>query len=133
MLKRTSIILLFFVAAGFFLAGAAEAQGLRRASKLNYPQVPPNSLYSADAQHVPAFNQSWGSSYSTQDWNRFYHYPYVYYPQNYWPQEYYRSADDLYKRYPPEMRIPQYDKKMYNYYHEPKPYHQGSHYILDVF
>jgi len=133
MLKHASLFLFFFVVAGFFLTGSVEAQMFLRSRNLSYPQVPPNSLYSAGAQNTPAFNQSWGSSYSTQDWNRFYHYPYVYYPQNYWPQEYYRSADDLYNRYPPEMRVPLYDKKMYNYHREPKPYHSGKHYIMDVF
>ena len=132
MLKRTSVMLLFFAAVTIFLTGNAEAERFRQ-SRNTYPSVPANSLYSADASHAPAFNQSWGRSYTTQDWNRFYQYPYITYPQNYWPQEYYRSADDLYKRYPPEMRIPIYNKRMYNYYKEPKPYHQGNHYIMDVF
>ena len=38
----------------------------------------------ADAQAQQAFDRQWGHSYSTQDWNRMYHYPYVYYPQNFW-------------------------------------------------
>src|SRR2546430_1150751 len=47
-----------------------------------------------------AYGRQWVSSYSTQDWDRFYHYPYVYYPQNFWGDEYYRSSESLYYRYP---------------------------------
>lgn len=79
-----------------------------------------------------AFGQSWGGA-DTRDWNRFYHYPYVYYPQNFWSQEYYRSSDSMYHRYPPEMRIPVYNKKWHNYYPENRRYHYGHHFILDVF
>jgi hypothetical protein len=63
-----------------------------------------------------AYGRVWGGTYRTQDWERFYHYPYVYYPQNFWGNEYYRSADSLYYRYPPEMRIPVYNKRWFNYY-----------------
>ena len=59
----------------------------------------------SDAHAQQAFGQQWGQSYRTQDWNRFYHYPYVYYPQNFWSADYYRSSDNLYYRYPPEMQI----------------------------
>jgi len=80
-----------------------------------------------------AFGRQWGRSYSTQDWNRFYHYPYVYYPQNFWGPEYYRSAEDLYFRYPPEMRIPVYNLQWQNFYPKPHRYHQGGHFTLDIF
>ena len=80
-----------------------------------------------------AFGQAWGGSASTRDWNRYYHYPYVYYPQNFWGQEYYRSADNMYHRYPPEMRIPVYNKRWHNYYPNNRRYHSGHHFILDVF
>ena len=40
---------------------------------------------SANAQQ--AYGRSWGQTYNTQDWDRFYHYPYVYYPQNFWGNE----------------------------------------------
>ena len=83
--------------------------------------------------YTPAYGEHWGKNYNTQDWNRFYHYPYIYYPQNYYPATYYRSADNMYYRYPPEMRIPIYDKKNFNYYPEPHPYHGGFHYIIDIF
>ncbi|HUT11022.1 MAG TPA: calmodulin-binding protein [Thermoguttaceae bacterium] len=87
----------------------------------------------ADAQAQQAFDRQWGRSYSTQDWNRFYHYPYVWYPQNFWGSDYYRSSEDLYYRYPPEMRIPVYNRQWQNYYPQDRLYHSGSHFMLDVF
>lgn len=91
------------------------------------------ALTSDQALAQQAFGRQWAGTYTTQDWNRFYHYPYVYYPQNFWTQDYFRSAEDLYFRYPPEMRIPVYNRKWFNYYPEPRRYHQGHHFILDVF
>src|SRR3989304_4422930 len=73
-----------------------------------------SSISTANAQE--AFGRQWGRTYNTQDWNRFYHYPYVYYPQNFWGPDYYRSAEDLYYRYPPEMQIPVYHKQWQNFY-----------------
>ena len=108
MLRRT--ILMLICAAGFSLA--FETSG-------------------ADAQQ--AYGKVWGQNYKTQDWERFYHYPYVYYPQNYYGNEYYRSAESLYYRYPPEMRIPVYNKKWHNYYPVGRRYHSGHQFILDVF
>ena len=32
------------------------------------------------ARAEQAFERQWGRTYTTQDWNRLYHYPYVYYP-----------------------------------------------------
>ena len=87
----------------------------------------------ADSQAQQAFNRQWGRSYSTQDWNRMYHYPYVWYPQNFWGQDYYRSSEDLYHRYPPEMRIPVYNRAWQNYYPQARKYHKGHQFILDVF
>lgn len=64
------------------------------------------------------------------DWQRFYHYPYIYYPHSFQqPQTY----DHMYYRYSPSMRIPVYNKNWYNFYPTEKPYHSGHHYILDVF
>lgn len=80
-----------------------------------------------------AFNRQWGHSYNTQDWERFYHYPYVFYPQNFWSADYYRSSESLYYRYPPEMRIPVYNRKWQNYYPQNRRYHYGHHFILDTF
>ena len=65
-------------------------------------------------------------TYNTTDWDRFYHYPYVYYPQNFWGNEYYRSADSLYYRYPAEMRIPVYNRHWFNDYPTPRPYYQRA-------
>ncbi|MCP4829039.1 MAG: calmodulin-binding protein, partial [Proteobacteria bacterium] len=39
----------------------------------------------------------------------------------------------LYHRYPPEMRIPVYNKKWHNYYPSHRRFHSGHHFILDVF
>lgn len=80
-----------------------------------------------------AYGRVWGGSYQTRDWERFYHYPYVYYPQNFWGNEYYRSAESLYYRYPPEMRVPVYNNRWHNYYPEGRRYHFGHHFLTDVF
>ena len=87
----------------------------------------------AQAQQPMAYGQTWGGHYGNHDWERFYHYPYVYYPQNFWGNEYYRSDNSLYFRYPPEMRVPVYNKKWHNYYPEGRRYHWGHHFMLDVF
>ena len=87
----------------------------------------------ADTQAQQAFGRQWGRTYSTQDWNRLYHYPYVWYPQNFWGADYYRSSEDLYFRYPPEMRIPVYNRQWHNYYPQARRYHKGHQFILDVF
>jgi hypothetical protein len=86
-----------------------------------------------EAQAQQAYGRTWGSTYTTTDWNRFYHYPYVYYPQNFYGNEYYRSADSLYYRYAPEMRIPVYNRHWHNYYPSPRKYYRGHHFVLDVF
>lgn len=80
-----------------------------------------------------AYGQTWGGSADTRDWNRFYHYPYVYYPQNFYGSEYFRSSDSMYHRYPPEMRIPVYNKRWHNFYPSNRRYHKGHHFMLDVF
>jgi hypothetical protein len=64
------------------------------------------------------------------DWERFYHYPYVYYPQNFQPRV---QFDSLYYKYPQERRIPVYRADWYNYYPNTRPYHSGHHFELDVF
>ncbi|MEM1062657.1 MAG: hypothetical protein AAF532_06620 [Planctomycetota bacterium] len=64
------------------------------------------------------------------DWQRFYHYPYVYYPHNFQaPQEF----DSLYWRYPQERRIPVYRDDWYNFYPNRRAYHSGHAFLLDVF
>jgi hypothetical protein len=89
------------------------------------------STDTAEAQQ--GYGRQWGSSYTTQDWNRFYHYPYVYYPQNFWGDEYYRSSDSLYYRYPAEMRTPVYNTRWHNEFPEGRAWHSGHHFILDQF
>lgn len=89
-----------------------------------------------NCQAVQAQQQGFGRQYSphttTQDNDRFLHYPYVYYPQNFWSEQHYRSQPDLYNRYPTEMRIPMYDRRWMNYYPEERRYHMGHHFFLDV-
>ena len=86
-----------------------------------------------EAQAQQAYGRAWGHTYSTIDWDRFYHYPYVYYPHNFWGSEYYRSADSRYYRYPPEMLIPRYNRQWQNYSPQARKSHQGHHFNLDVF
>lgn len=90
-------------------------------------------LSAAQAHAQQAYGRAWGHTYTTLDWNRFYHYPFVYYPQNFWGNEYYRSADSLYFRYPPEMRIPVYNRHWHNYYPSARKFYSGHHFALDVF
>ena len=85
------------------------------------------------AQQPRAYGRVWGGAYRTHDWDRFYHYPYVFYPQNFWGSEYYRSDESLYYRYPQEMRIPVYNKRWHNPYPGGQRYHWGHHFITDVF
>ena len=91
------------------------------------------ALLGVTATAQEAFDRQWGHTYNTQDWNRMYHYPYVYYPQNFWGADYYRSSENLYYRYPPEMRVPVYNKGWQNEYPQTRRYHQGHHFILDTF
>jgi len=65
------------------------------------------------------------------DWQRFYYYPYIYYPHNFERNNV--SYDHLYYRYPPNRRIPVYNKGWHNFYPSARPYHSGHHFILDVF
>lgn len=90
------------------------------------------SASEADAQQR-AYGRVWGGQYNMNDWERFYHYPYVFYPQNFYGNEYYRSAESLYYRYPQEMRVPVYNRSWHNPYPKQRRYHWGHHFILDVF
>lgn len=107
-----------------------------KAQAMNTPVIPTSAAVPSGNLAGPtgarAFGRAWGNL-SPQDWERFYHYPYVYYPQNFWGNNYYRSSDSLYYRYPSEMRIPVYNKKWHNYYPSPRPYYRGHHFNLDVF
>jgi hypothetical protein len=131
---------------------------IRRTIMLLFCAVTLSVIFSAgDAKAQQAFDRQWGNSYSTQDWNRMYHYPYVYYPQNFYGADYYRSSDNMYYRYPPEMQIPVYNKQWQSFYpmhredepikdhqlfpffgtagerHTGMRYYAGHHFIADVF
>ena len=80
-----------------------------------------------------SYGYQWAHSYNSHDWNRLYHYPYVWYPQNYYADGYMKSANDLYYRYPQEMRVPVYNRSWQNYYPKSRRYYQGHHFHLDVF
>jgi hypothetical protein len=90
-------------------------------------------LSPSQAQAQQAYGRQWAAGYSSQDWDRLYHYPYVYYPQNFWGTDYYRSSENMYYRYPPEMRIPVYNRAWHNEYPQPLRYYQGHDFIFDVF
>lgn len=85
----------------------------------------------AEAQHPGG--RAATSSTNAEDWNRFYHYPYVYYPQNFWSPEYFRSGNNMYNRYPAEMQVPAYNRTWQNFSPAPKKFHQGNHFRLDIF
>ena len=79
------------------------------------------------------YGRQWARSYNTQDWQRFYYYPYVYYPHNYYSPEYFQSSEDLYNRYPAEMQVPAYNKEWINFYPSSHRFHSGHHFRLDIF
>ncbi|MBQ2789218.1 MAG: hypothetical protein IJE97_06235, partial [Thermoguttaceae bacterium] len=58
-----------------------------------------------------------------QDWSRFKHYPYGYYPHNF------RDASGQ----PASMGLQMYNPAWQNYYPAPRRFHEGKHFILDVF
>ncbi|MBP3530184.1 MAG: hypothetical protein J6K25_03250 [Thermoguttaceae bacterium] len=58
-----------------------------------------------------------------QDWSRFKHYPYGYYQHNF------RDASGQ----PASMGLQMYNPAWQNYYPTPRRFHEGKHFILDVF
>ncbi|GHT23511.1 hypothetical protein FACS189419_07570 [Planctomycetales bacterium] len=90
------------------------------------------TFLTADVSAQQAYGRNWATA-DSQNWQRFYYYPYVYYPHNYYTQEYYQSSGDLYNRYPAEMRVPAYNKQWINFYPTTRRYHQGNHFRLDIF
>jgi hypothetical protein len=58
-----------------------------------------------------------------QDWSRFKHYPYGYYQHNF------RDASGQ----PASMGLQMYNPAWQNYYPAPRRFHEGKHFILDVF
>ena len=115
------------------LRGLRDSRGLRGLIAVAVVTLAMSVTNEADAQNQQAYGRTWGGNNASVDWNRFYHYPYVYYPQNFWSQDYYRSSDSLYHRYPPEMRIPVYNRRWHNFYPSNRRYHSGHHFMLDVF
>ncbi|MDR0391630.1 MAG: hypothetical protein LBH59_06965 [Planctomycetaceae bacterium] len=87
----------------------------------------------SEAQAQQGFGRQWAGTYHSQDWQRFMYYPYIYYPHSYYSPEYFRSSEDMYNRYPAEMRVPAYNKDWINFYPEPRKYHHGHHFRLGVF
>ena len=108
-----------------FAAGAASALFLFAVAD-NAAAQPPTA-------GQQAYGGQWSQSYTGHDWNRLYHYPYVWYPQNFYADGYMQSANDLYYRYPQEMRVPVYNRAWQNYYPKGRRWHQGHHFNLDVF
>ena len=58
-----------------------------------------------------------------QDWSRFKHYPYGYYQHNF------RDASGQ----PASMGLQMFNPAWQNYYPAPRRFHEGKHFILDVF
>jgi len=79
-----------------------------------------------------AFGQHWATANAHQ-WQRFYHYPYVYYPHNFHPPAFYQSRPDLYHRYPAEMRVPAFNRQWINFFPQQRRFHTGNHFRLDIF
>jgi hypothetical protein len=95
-----------------------------------HAQHPPGGVVFPDSQ---TYGYRWGHAFSNRDYERFYHYPYVYYPHNFYGNEYFRSRNDLYYRYVPEMQIPVYNRQWFSYYPQYRKFHKGHHFVLDTF
>ena len=117
MVRRTILALL--LAGGFFATSPRNARAQN-----------PGGVVFPDSH---TYGYQWGHAFSNRDYERFYHYPYVYYPHNFYGNEYFRSRNDLYYRYPPEMQIPVYNRAWFNYYPQYNKFHKGHHFILDTF
>ncbi|MDR3183411.1 MAG: hypothetical protein LBT89_10955 [Planctomycetaceae bacterium] len=90
------------------------------------------TFFTSEVPAQQAYGRNWATT-NSQDWQRFYHYPYVSYPHNYYTPEYYQSSQDMYNRYPAEMQVPAYDKSWMNFYPSSRRYHSGNHFRLDIF
>ena len=137
MVRRAMLASSAFLACSLFInAAQSEAQVIQGANAIgSQPVRPVNYTTPATMQQAQgrAYGRVWGSANNVRDWERFYHYPYIYYPQNFWGNEYYRSSESLYYRYPQEMRVPVYNRSWHNYYPAGRRYHWGHHFQLDVF
>lgn len=128
MVRRAMLASIAFLGCGlFFSVSESNAQGTYQQAYSQAQQAP----QAPQAQR--AYGKAWGGQQNAQDWNRYYHYPYVYYPQNFWGNEYYRSSNSMYHRYPQEMRVPVYNRGWHNAYPSGRRYHWGHHFQLDVF
>ncbi len=76
-----------------------------------------NRLYVRDIVEASPFATPSGEP---GDWARFRYYPYGYYPHNF-------NAG------PAGMQVPKYNPAWQNYYPVPRRFHEGKHFILDVF
>ncbi len=121
MLRRTILAVLM---TGGLLALAP------RGAQAQYPAHNPGGVVYPDSN---TYGYRWGHGFSGRDYERFYHYPYVYYPHNFSGNEYFRSRNDLYFRYPPEMQVPVYNRHWFNYYPQYRKFHKGHHFVTDVF
>lgn len=76
-----------------------------------------NTLYVRDIVEASPFATPSGEP---GDWERFRYYPYGYYPHNF-------------KAGAPSMQVQKYNPAWQNYYPVPRRFHEGKHFILDVF
>jgi hypothetical protein len=88
--------------------------------------------FSHQASGHQAFQQQWATSH-TQNWQRFYYYPFVLYPHNFHSPDFYQSRPNLYHRYPAEMRVPAYNRSWINFFPQQRRFHSGNHFRLDIF
>ncbi|MBR4833389.1 MAG: hypothetical protein IKU86_03520 [Thermoguttaceae bacterium] len=98
---------------GGFRAGWAERSNRFRTNL-------ENRLYVRD---VVAPSPYANPSGDLQDWDRFKHYPYGYYQHNF------RDASGQ----PASMGLQMFNPAWQNYYPAPRRFHEGKHFILDVF
>ncbi len=92
-----------------------------------------SGLSAPDVFAQQGYGQQWARTGNAQDFQRYYHYPYVYYPHNYYSPEYLQSGPNPYNRYPAEMQVPAYNKSWMNFYPSSRRYHSGHHFRLDIF
>lgn len=118
MIRKMMLIAIVVCAANSSLSTAKAQQGYQTGT---VPYAAPISQGQATSGYGVA---------QPSDWQRFYHYPYVYYPHSFQkPQQY----NNMYYKYPQSMQIPVYNKNWYNFYPSEKPYHSGHHFLLDIF
>jgi hypothetical protein len=80
-----------------------------------------------------AVGQQWATSHHAHNWQRFYHYPFVFYPHNFHTPAFFQSRPSLYHRYPAEMRVPAFNRQWVNFFPQQRRFHTGHHFRLDIF